>query len=282
MGWILDDEQHEVGNPGGGQLRACTITDPKLYSRTLRDEDRKTREMSETQDPGTVRILIADDEGLVRVGLRSILAQEPTFEVVGEASTGTEALRLCRVLKPNVVLMDVQMPEMDGLAATREIKKELPATSVLVLTAHDNSEYLLEAIGAGAAGYLLKETALQRVSGAVRRVINGESPLDQELAMRLLGRLSTEVVPRDTMEAARTEKRRQEVLEVLTDRELETLNLLALGMSNQQISERLYLSVGTVKTHVHRIISKLGVSDRTQAALFAIRIGLAPSRTSGS
>jgi two-component system, NarL family, response regulator LiaR len=280
MGWTLDDEQHEVGNPSGGQLRACTTTDPKPYSsRTLRDEDRKTQEMSKAQDPRTVRIAIADDEGLVRVGLRSILAQEPTFEVVGEASTGTEALRLCRVLKPDVVLMDVQMPEMDGLAATREIKKELPATSVLVLTAHDNGEYLLEAIGAGAAGYLLKETALQRVAGAVRRVINGESPLDQELAMRLLGQLSTEVVPRDTKDGVRTERLRQEVLEDLTDRELETLNLLALGMSNQQISESLYLSVGTVKTHVHRIISKLGVSDRTQAALLAIRLGLTPSRT---
>jgi NarL family two-component system response regulator LiaR len=250
------------------------LADPKPYNRTLRDEDRKTPEMSKTQDPRTVRIVIADDEGLVRVGLRSILTREPTFEVVGEASTGTEALRLCRVLKPNVVLMDVQMPEMDGLTATREIKKELPGTSVLVLTAHDSGEYLLEAIGAGAAGYLLKETALQRVAGAVR--INGESPLDQELAMRLLGRLSTEVVPRDTTEAARTEKRRQEVSEILTDRELETLNLLALGMSNQQISESLFLSVGTVKTHVHRIISKLGVSDRTQAALFAIRLGLTP------
>jgi DNA-binding NarL/FixJ family response regulator len=254
------------------------LADPKPYNRTLRDEDRKTPEMSKTQDPRTVRIVIADDEGLVRVGLKSILTQEPTFEVVGEASTGTEALRLCRVLKPNVVLMDVQMPEMDGLAATREIKKELPATSVLVLTAHDNAEYLLEAIGAGAAGYLLKEAALQRVVGAVRRVINGESPLDQELAMRLLGRLSTEVMPLDTKEAARTEKRRQEVLEVLTDRELEILNFLALGMSNQQISESLFLSVGTVKTHVHRIISKLGVSDRTQAALFSIRLGLNPSR----
>jgi DNA-binding NarL/FixJ family response regulator len=278
MRWTLDDEQHKVGDPSGGQLRACSLTDPKPYIRTPRAEDRKTREMSKTQNPKTVRIVIAEDEGLVRVGLRSILAQEPTFEVVGEASTGTEALRLCRVLKPNVVLMDVQMPEMDGLAATREIKKELPATSVLVLTAHDNAEYLLEAIGAGAAGYLLKEAALQRVVGAVRRVINGESPLDQELAMRLLGRLSTEVMPLDTKEAARTEKRRQEVLEVLTDRELEILNFLALGMSNQQISESLFLSVGTVKTHVHRIISKLGVSDRTQAALFSIRLGLNPSR----
>lgn len=231
-------------------------------------------EMSRTQDSRTVRIVLADDQSLIRMGLRSILAQEPDIEIVGEASTGTEALRLCRLLKPDLVLMDIQMPQMDGLAATREIKAALPMTSVLVLTAHDNLDYLLEAVRAGAAGYLLKESASQSIARAIRRVIDGESPLDQELAMQLLGRLSTQIVPAEAKEVMRTDKVRQKMVEALTDRELETLNLLALGMTNQQISESLYLSVGTVKTHVHRIISKLGVSDRTQAAVLAIRLGL--------
>jgi DNA-binding NarL/FixJ family response regulator len=232
------------------------------------------QEMSETQDSRTARIVLADDQSLIRIGLRSILAQEPDIEIVGEASTGAEALQLCRLLKPDLVLMDIQMPEMDGLVATREIKEELPLTSVLVLTAHDNIDYLLEAVRAGAAGYLLKESASQRVAGAIRRVIDGESPLDQELAMRLLGQLSAQTVPTVTKEVRRAEKLRREALEVLTDRELEILSLLARGLTNQQISENLYLSVGTVKTHVHRIISKLGVSDRTQAAVLAIRLGL--------
>ncbi len=239
----------------------------------MREVDR-AREMSQPQGPKTARVVLADDQNLIRVALRTILAQEPDIEIVGEASTGAETVRLCRLLKPDVVLMDIQMPEMDGLTATREIKAELPLTSVLVLTGHDNADYLLEAVRAGAAGFLLKETASQRVAGAIRRVINDESPLDQELAMRLLGRLSTRAVSAPTEEVRRNEKLRQEVLEALTDRELETLNLLALGMSNQQISERLYLSVGTVKTHVHRIITKLGVSDRTQTAVLAVRLGL--------
>jgi DNA-binding NarL/FixJ family response regulator len=230
--------------------------------------------MSEAQNGRPVRIVIADDEGLARVGLRSLLARQSNFEVVGEASTGKEALELCRMLKPDLVLMDVQMPEMDGLVATRKIKAELPLTSVLVLTAHDNIDYLLEAVQAGAAGFLVKQTAFQRVAGAIRRVIDGESPLDQELSMRLLGRLATQIVPEDTEEVRRSEKLRQEMMEALTARELETLSLLALGLTNQQISESLYLSVGTVKTHVHRIISKLGVSDRTQAAVLAIRLRL--------
>lgn len=226
------------------------------------------------QDPPKIRIVLADDEELIRFGLMGILARENDMEVVGEASTGTEALRLCRQLRPELVLMDVEMPEMDGLSTTRRLKEELPTISVLILTAHDNPDYLLEAVQAGAAGFLLKESALQQVAGAVRTLMNGEPLLDQELAVRLLRRLSPEMEGAGSREARVNEELRARMLEALTERELEILDLLSAGMSNQQIAQHLFLSLSTVKTHVHRIISKLEVSDRTQAAVRAIRLGL--------
>jgi RNA polymerase sigma factor (sigma-70 family) len=226
------------------------------------------------ENPPATRIVLADDEELIRFGLMGILSREGDMEVVGEASTGTEALRLCRELRPELVLMDVEMPEMDGLLATRRLKEELPTISVLVLTAYDNPDYLLEAVQAGAAGFLLKESALHQVAGAVRTLMNGEPLLDQELAVRLLRRLSPHVEGAGGSEARVDEELRARMLEALTDRELEILDLLSAGMSNQQIAEQLYLSLSTVKTHVHRIISKLEVSDRTQAAVRAIRLGL--------
>jgi DNA-binding NarL/FixJ family response regulator len=227
-----------------------------------------------TQNPPTTRIVLVDDEDLIRFGLMGILSREEDMEVVGEASTGSEALRLCRNLRPELVLMDVEMPEMDGLSATRQLKEELPTISVLVLTAHDNPDYLLEAVQAGAAGFLLKESALQQVASAVRTLMNGEPLLDQELAVRLLRRLSPQVEEAGSREAQVDEELRAKMLEALTDRELEILDLLSSGMSNQQIAQQLFLSLSTVKTHVHRIISKLEVSDRTQAAVRAIRLGL--------
>lgn len=226
------------------------------------------------QDQPTTRIVLADDEELIRFGLMGILSREDDMEVVGEASTGRDALRLCRELRPELVLMDVEMPEMDGLSATRQLKEELPTISVLVLTAHDNPDYLLAAVQAGAAGFLLKESALQQVAGAVRTLMNGEPLLDQELAVRLLRRLSPQVEGAGGREPQVDEELRARMLEALTDRELEILDLLSAGMSNQQIAQQLFLSLSTVKTHVHRIISKLEVSDRTQAAVRAIRLGL--------
>jgi DNA-binding NarL/FixJ family response regulator len=222
----------------------------------------------------STRIVLADDEELIRFGLMGILSRQADMEVVGEAATGSEALRLCRSLIPDLVLMDVEMPEMDGLSATRQLKEELPTVSVLVLTAHDNTDYLLEAVQAGAAGFILKESALQQVASAVRTVMNGEPLLDQALAVQLLRQLSPQREAAESRGAEVDEELRLKLQEALTERELEILDLLSTGMSNQQIAQRLFLSLSTVKTHVHRIISKLGVSDRTQAAVRAIRLGL--------
>jgi DNA-binding NarL/FixJ family response regulator len=217
---------------------------------------------------GQARILIADDHDLVREGLRAVLSGEADLEVVGEATDGQEALQLCRSLKPDLVLMDVRMPKSDGLEATRAIKEEMPEVSLVMVTMHENPDYLLEAIRAGAAGYILKDAEGEKLVGAVRRTLNGESPLNEELALRLLRSLARE-----------QEQSSQTVPEppTLTAQELEVLRLLARGQTNRQIARSLLYSVSTVKAHVRSTISKLGVSDRTQAAVRAIELGLATS-----
>ncbi len=229
---------------------------------------------------GPARVLLVDDHDLVRDGYQRMLAREPDLEVVGEASNGREAVERCRKLRPDLVLMDVRMPEMDGLEATRRIKGELPTTSVLVVTTYDNPDYLFEAIEAGAAGYVLKDATKNQLISAVRRTLNGESPLNQELAMRLISRFARHDqqhsgepatppdIPRHSDAGARPPGGG------LTRRELEILRLLAQGKSNPQIAQELTISRATAKTHVQRIISKLGVSDRTQAAVRAITLGL--------
>ena len=278
------------------------------------------------------RLLIADDHALVREGLRTMLSGEVGLEVIAEANDGRQALDLCRELQPDLVLMDVRMPVMDGLEATRKIKHEMPKTSVMMVTMHENPDYLFEAVKAGAAGYVLKDASGERLLSAVRRTIEGESPLNQELAMRLLVRLAREsgdssgegtgrgseegsgrpspgasgATPeggsRDDgeplashpeatgPETSQTEathpgahqagsgeaaqSRRTEQMESLTPREVEVLRLLSQGQTNPQIAQNLLVSRGTVKIHVQHIISKLGVSDRTQAAVRAIEAGI--------
>ncbi|HSL01220.1 MAG TPA: response regulator transcription factor [Rubrobacteraceae bacterium] len=217
------------------------------------------------------RLVLADDHDLLRRGLRSLLTGEPDLEVVGEASNGREALELCRDLRPDLVLMDVRMPVMDGLAATRMVKQVSPDTSVLMVTMHENPDYLLEALNAGAAGYVLKDAPAERLVSSIRRTLNGESPLNQELAMQLLQRLAGQ---RKQDPASKPPKRSESLPESLTPRELEVLQLLASGNANQQIAQTLVISRGTAKIHVERIIRKLGVSDRTQAAVRAIELGL--------
>ncbi len=231
------------------------------------------------------RVLIADDHMLVRDGYRLMLDREEDLEVVGEAANGREAVELCRRLHPELVLMDVRMPEMDGLEATREIKVESPTTSVLVVTTYDNPDYLFEAVEAGAAGYVLKDAPKSELLDAVRRTLGGESPLNQELAMQLISRFTREASkPRESAPPHAGPQRRgagAPALEALTPRELEVLGLLAQGKSNPQIAQELVISRLTAKTHVERIIRKLEVSDRTQAALRAIELGLVTPENAG-
>ncbi len=234
---------------------------------------------AEAEDPGDrsgpTRLLIADDHALIRDGLRSMLGGEPDLEVVGEASNGREALELCRALRPDLVLMDVRMPEMDGLEATRAIKREHPEIGVLIVTMHENPDYLFEAIKGGAAGYVLKDAFRDELITAVHEALDGELPMDPNLAARLLRRLADE-----TRERARASVRpSSELSNPLTPGELEVLKLLAQGHTNHGIAQSLALSTGTVKTHARRVIAKLGVSDRTQAAVRAFELGLvAPPR----
>jgi len=214
--------------------------------------------------PQSGRIVIADDHELARLGLRTMRQPEPDLEVVGEAATGREAIELSRQLEPDLVLMDIRMPDLDGLAATRTIKEELPRISILILTLSEDPDYLLEALRVGAAGYVLKDASRREVVTAVRQVLNGESPLDPKLAAQLIRRLATQTPQKDQPAKHGDE---------LTHRELDVLRLVAEGKTNAEIGQSLFVSVGTVKVHVERIINKLGVSDRTQAAVRAVELG---------
>jgi DNA-binding NarL/FixJ family response regulator len=217
------------------------------------------------------QLLIVDDHKIARESLRDMLADEPSIEVIGEAANGREALALCSRLRPNLIMMDVRMPEMDGLAATREIKQRYPEISVLMVTMHENPDYLLEALKAGAAGYVLKDAPQDEVITAVHQVLGGESPLDQALAARLLQRLANEVGKQG--EALRISQGREKPhIQPLTPRELEVLRLLKLGLTNRQVAQKLVISTGTAKNHVEHIIQKLGVSDRTQAVVRALEL----------
>jgi DNA-binding NarL/FixJ family response regulator len=212
------------------------------------------------------RILIADDQALVRGGLRMILEAQPDLEVVGEAADGREALAQARELQPDLVLMDIRMPGLDGLGATQQLLAgREPTPKVLVLTTFDLDEYVYEAIHAGASGFLLKSTPLPQLVEGVRAVMAGDALLSPEITRRLLDRFTRRPPP---SAGAPPE------LEDLTQRELEVLRLMADGGSNAEIAAALVLSEATVKTHVNHILTKLRLRDRVQAVALAYRSGL--------
>jgi two-component system, NarL family, response regulator LiaR len=204
-----------------------------------------------------IRVLITDDHGVVRQGLRMFLSLDPDIQVVGEAQDGREALAMARELKPDVVLMDLLMPVMDGLESIKAIRTELPEVEVIALTSVLEDASVTGAVRAGAIGYLLKDTDSEELSRAIKAAAAGRVHLAPEAAARLM----REVRAPDSPEA-------------LTDREAEVLRLLARGKANKQIASNLYVSEKTVKAHVSSILMKLGVQSRTQAALYAVRAGL--------
>lgn len=221
--------------------------------------------------PGPSRLVVVDDHDRVRAGVKVMLSNEPDLVVVGEAADGHEALELCGRVRPDLALMDVRMPRMDGLAATRSITRSFPKVSVLILTMHENTDYMLEAIKAGAAGYVLKDAPHGELVTAVRKVLGGETALNRRLATGLLQRLAGEA--REPA-GPQLRARREELPQPLTPREREVLELVALGRTNREIAKDLVISVGTAKNHVEHIIAKLEASDRTQAVVRALELGL--------
>lgn len=210
-----------------------------------------------------IKILIADDHAVVREGTRQILEQEPDMDVIGEAADGEEAIRLAGSLKPDVAIVDISMPKMDGIEATRQIKALYPTMVVLILSAYDDDQFVFSLLEAGAAGYLLKSVRGSELVEAVRAVYNGESALHPSIARKVLNRF----VP------APDKSPKQEPSEVLTDRELEVLKLATRGLSNQEIADELFLSLRTVQAHISHIFNKLQVSSRTEAVVRALKEG---------
>ncbi|HKZ78079.1 MAG TPA: response regulator transcription factor [Pyrinomonadaceae bacterium] len=213
-----------------------------------------------------IKIILVDDQPLFREGLRTLLSVHSDFEVVAEAGNGAEAMRLVRLHQPSVVLMDLQMPVLDGVAATRRLHEEHPNCPVIVLTTFDDDEMVFDGLRAGALGYLLKDAPSEKLAEAIRLAARGESFLQPSVAAKVVA----EFARLSSVGIAKT----QGLIEPLSEREGEILRLIAGGESNREIAKHLYLAEGTVKNHVTNILGKLGVRDRTQAALKAKEVGL--------
>jgi DNA-binding NarL/FixJ family response regulator len=217
----------------------------------------------------TISVLLADDQALVRAGFRSLLRRAKNLTVVGEAASGDEAVQEARRLRPGVILMDIRMPGLDGIEATRRVLAELPATKVIILTTFDTDEHVFEALRAGASGFLTKEVEPAELRRAVEVVAAGDSLLSPGVTRRVVERFARRPRPAATLDA-------------LTSRESEVVRLVATGLSNDEIADTLVISPLTVKTHISRAITKLGVRDRVQLVILAYEQGLVSAASSDS
>jgi NarL family two-component system response regulator LiaR len=215
-----------------------------------------------TPKDNPIRVLVVDDHAIIRKGVKAVLDLVPDIEFAGEAETGKQAIKMDRKLQPDVILMDLMMPEMDGIACIREIKTQRPKARILVLTNFAGEDMIFPAIKAGAMGYHLKDSSPETLEEAIRQVFKGEPSLHPLIAKKVLEELHAP--PED-----------QEAYEILTKRELEVLSLIAQGLENREIASQLVVSEATVRTHVSNILGKLHLASRTQAALYALREGLA-------
>jgi NarL family two-component system response regulator LiaR len=217
-------------------------------------------------DPQPIRVLVADDHAIVREGLRALIDTEPGIELIAEAQDGEEAVRLARAVRPDVILLDLVMPRLDGLAAIPRLKEDNPDVNILVLTSFAEDDKVFPAIKAGALGYLLKDTLPRDLLQAIRDVHQGESSLHPTIARKLVAELHQ---PTSQPPAG----------EALTEREVQVLGLVAQGLANQEIADRLFIAERTVRKHVSNILGKLHLANRTQATLYALRTGLADPQT---
>lgn len=276
---------------------------PDAFSRKILSSSRQYRPTtggnveSEPTTPRDIRVLLVEDHLLTRIGLKTVLARKPEIKVVGEAENGEQAVQLANQLKPDVILMDVGMPVMDGIEAAKKIRESKLDTNIVMLTSHDNDRDVFASLAAGAVGYCLKDVEPERLYAAISSVTAGDVWLDSTIAGKVLKHYGNEKSagpgqenagapapvspapsPPASVETARSgpslAKYDQHLPEQLSPRELEVLNLLVEGLSNQEIADKLFISLATAKTHVRNILNKLAVDDRTQAAVSAMRRGL--------
>jgi DNA-binding NarL/FixJ family response regulator len=214
-----------------------------------------------------IKVLLVDDQDILVEGLKLILGKEEDIEICGTANNGRRAYEICKWNRPDVVLMDIKMPEVNGVEATGMIKKDFPGVSIIVLTTFNDDEFIYEALKNGASGYLLKDASPSEIAGAVRTVYNGGALIQSEIAVKVLDKFSE-------LAKGRRERHIDPRSELLTEREIEICRLVAEGKNNKEIADELYLSQGTVKNHITKVLIKLDLRDRTQLAVFTIKNNL--------